>query len=54
MHLARLAEELGEMLAGSGQRPFSYVELEEQSNRIAHVFAELGVRPGGHVASCSN
>jgi acyl-CoA synthetase (AMP-forming)/AMP-acid ligase II len=53
MHLTRLAEELGEktavVMGGSG-RSLSYVELEVASNRIAHVFAGLGLRVGDHIA----
>jgi acyl-CoA synthetase (AMP-forming)/AMP-acid ligase II len=53
MHLTRLAEELGDkpavVMGGSGQS-LSYAELEETSNRVAHVFADLGLGVGDHVA----
>ena len=53
MHLTKLAEELGDkpayVLAGT-DRTISYAELEARSNQISHLFADLGLRPGDHVA----
>ncbi|MCW2866689.1 MAG: lcfB 4 [Marmoricola sp.] len=53
MHLTKLAQELGDkpavVMGGSG-RTLSYAELEAESNRIAHVFAGLGLGVGDHVA----
>lgn len=53
MHLTSLAEELADkpavIMGGSG-RSVSYAELEAASNRIAHVFADLGLAVGDHVA----
>ncbi|UPW08594.1 AMP-binding protein [Gordonia terrae] len=53
MHLTRLAEELGDkpaVVMGESGESMSYAELEAASNRIAHVFADLGLRVGEHVA----
>lgn len=53
MDLTALADELGDkpayVYADSG-RSLSYRELEEQSNRIAHLFGRLGLKRGDHVA----
>lgn len=53
MDLTALAAELGDkpsyVYADSGQS-LSYRELEEQSNRIAHLFVRLGLKRGDHVA----
>lgn len=53
MHLTSLAAELGDkpavIMGGSG-RSMSYAELEAASNRIAHVFAGLGLVVGDHIA----
>jgi long-chain acyl-CoA synthetase len=53
MHLTKLAQELGDkpavIMGGSG-RTMSYAELEAASNRIAHVFADLGLVVGDHIA----
>ena len=53
MHLTKLAEELGDkpayVLAETGWT-ISYAELEARSNQISHLFADLGLRPGDHVA----
>ncbi|GAA3704889.1 acyl-CoA synthetase [Nonomuraea antimicrobica] len=37
------------IMAGSGQ-VITYRELDEESNRLAHLFREAGLRPGDHVA----
>lgn len=53
MHLTKLAEELGDKPAavmGESGEAMTYAELEAASNRIAHVFADLGLRVGDHVA----
>ncbi len=53
MDLTTLAAELGDkpayLLADTGES-LSYRELEEASNRIAHLFRQLGLRRGDHVA----
>ncbi|MFF3567536.1 AMP-binding protein [Nocardia jiangxiensis] len=53
MRLTTLAAELGDkpaiVMGGSGAT-LSYRELEERSNRIAHVFREIGLRTGDHIA----
>ncbi|WP_044506821.1 AMP-binding protein [Gordonia sp. KTR9] len=53
MDLGLLAREHGEkpaiVVAGSGAR-LSYRELDEQSNRIAHLFRDRGLVPGDHIA----
>src|SRR5262245_66578906 len=35
-----------------GVRTFTFAEIEEQSNRLAHVLVERGLRPGVKVAWC--
>ncbi|GAB2857062.1 acyl-CoA synthetase [Nocardioides pacificus] len=53
MHLTSLAAELGRKRAivmGSCGASLSYLELEEQSNQVAHVLQDLGLRPGDHIA----
>ncbi|MDH3047313.1 AMP-binding protein [Gordonia alkanivorans] len=53
MHLTKLAEELGDkpaVVMGETGESLSYVELEAASNRIAHVFADLGLSVGDHIA----
>ncbi|PZG15483.1 acyl-CoA synthetase [Nonomuraea aridisoli] len=37
------------IMAGSG-RIITYRELDEESNRLAHLFREAGLRPGDHIA----
>ncbi|MFC5832226.1 AMP-binding protein [Nonomuraea insulae] len=37
------------IMAGSG-RVITYRELDEESNRLAHVFRAAGMRPGDHIA----
>jgi acyl-CoA synthetase (AMP-forming)/AMP-acid ligase II len=37
---------------GADVRTFTFAELEERSNRLAHVLAERGLRPGVKVAWC--
>ncbi|GAA4663460.1 AMP-binding protein [Gordonia humi] len=53
MHLTTLAAELGDkpavIMAETGDA-LTYADLEAASNRIAHVFADLGLRAGDHIA----
>lgn len=53
MDLTALAEELGDkvayLMADTGES-LSYRELEERSNRIAHLFRQLGLARGDHIA----
>jgi len=49
LHAARHPEKPATIMAGSGER-VSYRELDERSNRLAQYMAELGLRPGDHVA----
>ncbi|EAQ00583.1 acyl-CoA synthase [Janibacter sp. HTCC2649] len=53
MDLTVLADDLGDkpayVLADTGES-LSYRELEESSNRVAHLFRNLGLRRGDHVA----
>lgn len=37
------------IMAGSG-RVVTYRELDEESNRLAHLFRAAGLRPGDHIA----
>src|ERR1700748_1562994 len=53
MDLSLLAREHGDkpavVMAGSGAR-LSYRELDEASNRIAHLFRDQGLAAGDHIA----
>jgi acyl-CoA synthetase (AMP-forming)/AMP-acid ligase II len=48
-HAARTPDKAAVIMGGSG-RVITYRELDEESNRLAHVFRESGARPGDHVA----
>ena len=39
------------IMAGSGE-VMTYAQLDEEANRLSHVFADAGLRPGDHVAMC--
>jgi len=38
-------------MAGSGE-VITYAQLDEDANRLSHVFRDMGLRPGDHVAFC--
>ena len=49
LHAADRPDEPAVIMAGSG-RVTTYRELEDRSNRLAQLWWERGLRPGGHVA----
>jgi acyl-CoA synthetase (AMP-forming)/AMP-acid ligase II len=50
-HVAAHGDKPAYVMASSGEA-VSYRELHERANRIAHLFRDLGLRPGDHVAWC--
>ncbi|MBV7706856.1 acyl-CoA synthetase [Nocardia nova] len=53
MNLTELAARYGDkpaIVMGVGGETLSYRELEQRSNRIAHLFRSRGLRPGDHIA----
>ncbi len=54
MHLTTLAAEFGDkpaIIMGDSGAALSYRELEAESNRIARLFREFGLRTGDHIAT---
>jgi len=39
------------IMASTGER-ISYSELDEEANRLSHVFRDMGLQPGDHIAFC--
>ena len=50
-HAATDAQRPAIVMAATGES-VSFAELDEQANRLSHVFHDLGLRPGDHVAFC--
>ena len=50
-HAASRPDHPAIIMAGSGEQ-ISYRELDEEANRLSHVFRDLGLQPGDHIAFC--
>ncbi|MEQ8841922.1 MAG: AMP-binding protein [Acidimicrobiales bacterium] len=50
-HAASRPDHPAVIMASTGDR-ISYAELDDEANRLSHVFHDLGLRPGDHVAFC--
>ncbi|MGI9602609.1 MAG: acyl-CoA synthetase [Acidimicrobiales bacterium] len=51
VHAADRPDHAAVIMAATG-RTITYAELDEEANRLSHVFAEMGLQPGDHVAFC--
>ncbi len=50
-HAAERPEHPAIIMAGSGEI-ITYAQLDEEANRLSHVFHDMGLRPGDHIAFC--
>ncbi len=50
-HAATRPDHPAVVMAGTGET-ITYAELDDEANRLARVFHDLGLRPGDHVALC--